>query len=310
MKTPLKTFGPNMLGQDYAIGDLHGALPAFENLLREINFDKTKDRMFSVGDLVDRGPNSLGCLELLREPWFHAVLSNHEQMMYQAFNGGRMGQYWTMNGGEWGWDSLLELKAMKRGEITEPKPEHQNLFDLVAMIDDLPFLITINNRNGRKFHILHAELPPSQSPHVTDEMLSDPETVEKLARSQSGDGDSFLWARSVWYSFYRRKMDKQKLVANVKYDGIQEAMNDDRSMIISGHTILKQPMTILGLTNIDTCAYGSCESPERRVEGAGLTCINLDTWQFYRATPDTFEAVEPITVNKVDLETDNESEGK
>lgn len=301
MKNPLKTLGPNMLGRDFAIADLHGSLPALQNLLREIHFDPTKDRMLSVGDLVDRGPDSLGCLRLMREPWFHCVLSNHEQMMLEAFIGGRMGAYWTMNGGDWGLDALRAWKAIKAKTNTDDlSPEQEEIFDLVNMIDDLPFLITVENRNGKKFHIIHAELPPSQSAHVTDEMLADSETVRKLAKTQSGDGDSFLWARSVWYGFYGRTMTKEKLLEDVKFEGLHEPMNEKRSMIISGHTILKQPTTILGLTNIDTCAYGSCD--DNGPSWAGLTCINLDTWEFYKATPTTFEIVEPVTVNKYDLE--------
>jgi len=301
-----------MFGRDFVIGDLHGAMPAFRNLLREIHFDPTKDRMFSVGDLVDRGPNSLECLELIREPWFFCTLSNHEQMMLEAFKGGRMGAYWIQNGGDWGYKALQTYKAMKR---TDPlldaslviSDEHQNIFDLVDLVDELPFLITVENRNGRKFHILHAELPPAQSYTVTDEMLADPDTVMKLAKSQGGDGDAFLWARSVWYGFYGRAMTKEKLLNDVKREGLHEPMNEDRSMIISGHTIMRHPMTILGLTNIDTCAYGSCDA--RPIDWAGLTCINLDTWEFYKATPSSFQVVEPITVNKYDLET-NDDEGK
>ena len=306
MKNALKTFGPNKLGRDFVIGDLHGGYPAFENLLAKLEFDPLKDRMFSVGDLVDRGPMSLKCLELMREYWFHCVLSNHEQMMLEAFTGGRMGAYWLMNGGDWGSQALRTWKNIERGDTAlEPTEAEQNIFDLVNMIDELPFMITVENRNGKKFHILHAELPPNHSYTVTDEMLTDEPTVRKLATSQSGDGDAFLWARSVWYGFYGKAMTKEKLLNDVKYHGLHEPMNKDRSMVISGHTILRQPMTILGLTNIDTCAYGSCvDAP---YDWAGLTCINLDTWEFYKATPTTFEVVQPITVNKYDLGTTEES---
>lgn len=41
--------------------------------------------MLSVGDLVDRGPDSIGCLKLLEAPWFHAVMGNHEQLLLNYF---------------------------------------------------------------------------------------------------------------------------------------------------------------------------------------------------------------------------------
>src|SRR3546814_7017992 len=71
----------NTVGRDFIVGDMHGCLDLFQAQLDRIGFDPTKDRIFSVGDLADRGPDSMGCLRLLREPWFHAVRGNHEDML-------------------------------------------------------------------------------------------------------------------------------------------------------------------------------------------------------------------------------------
>ena len=60
------------------VGDLHGHRALLELELDRLAFDPTRDRLFSVGDLIDRGPDSLGTLSLIEEPWFHAVLGNHE----------------------------------------------------------------------------------------------------------------------------------------------------------------------------------------------------------------------------------------
>src|SRR3546814_20948203 len=60
---------------------MHGCLDLFQAHLDRIGLDPTKDRIFSVGDLADRGPDSVGCLRLLREPWVHAVRGNHADKM-------------------------------------------------------------------------------------------------------------------------------------------------------------------------------------------------------------------------------------
>ena len=304
MKSALKVFGPNLHGRDFAIGDLHGSIDCFQNLLREIHFDQTKDRMFSASDLVDRGTNSLECLRLMREPWFHNVLANHEQMMIEAFHGGIMGQYWIQNGGRWGLEALQQYRAKKAGQPHVITDDMADLYDLVELADELPFLITINHKSGKKFHILHAELPPRLSGEVRDVDLEDEECVRELAMTQAGDGDAFLWARSLFQDFSRMPVDKERIVKRIKTmrggkDQFLKQFNDERSHIISGHSIVYHPLTLIGQTNIDTCAYGA----DDRAQGwEALTCIDLDTWTFYQATPTTFKVVEPITVNKADLD--------
>ncbi|WP_040262910.1 metallophosphoesterase [Pseudomonas massiliensis] len=80
-------FGPNPRGRDYAVGDIHGHFTRLEATLRRARFDPARDRLFSVGDLVDRGPESPRALEWLAQPWFHAVQGNHEVLTRQYVEG-------------------------------------------------------------------------------------------------------------------------------------------------------------------------------------------------------------------------------
>lgn len=79
------TLPVNTQGTDYVMGDLHGCYSLLQAALDTVNFDPARDRLFSVGDLVDRGPDSLKCLQLLKQPWFYAVLGNHERMLMDFF---------------------------------------------------------------------------------------------------------------------------------------------------------------------------------------------------------------------------------
>lgn len=90
----------NTLGRDFVAGDLHGHIELLMEALSYEGFDKSKDRLFSVGDLIDRGPESLRCLKLLDEPWFYAVRGNHEQMMIDWAMGESFPQ-WKSNFGMW-----------------------------------------------------------------------------------------------------------------------------------------------------------------------------------------------------------------
>jgi len=70
----------NPHGRDFVVGDVHGCFTELRQLLEQVVFDGSRDRLIAVGDLVDRGPESRQVLEWLAKPWFYAVRGNHEQM--------------------------------------------------------------------------------------------------------------------------------------------------------------------------------------------------------------------------------------
>jgi len=60
------------------IGDIHGCLAELQELMVACAVDWKADRVISVGDLVAKGPDSHGVLQMVRETGMRAVLGNHD----------------------------------------------------------------------------------------------------------------------------------------------------------------------------------------------------------------------------------------
>ena len=138
----------NAKGRDFLVGDLHGHRALLERELARRSFDTGVDRVFSVGDLTDRGPDSLATLELLAEPWFHAVLGNHELMLlnYLGFYKSRLHsrKAFAEGGGQW-------VKAALARQPTA-------LLAVAKRVSQLPLALHV--ADDCPFNVAHADLHP------------------------------------------------------------------------------------------------------------------------------------------------------
>lgn len=94
----------NIRGRDFFVGDIHGQYRLLQDALQGVAFRQSEDRLFCVGDLIDRGSASLDCLMLVFRPWFHAVRGNHEELARNALcdgEGSSAWALWMINGGGW-----------------------------------------------------------------------------------------------------------------------------------------------------------------------------------------------------------------
>lgn len=135
-----RKFSRNRHGRDFVVGDVHGCFDLLRTALANVNFNESTDRLFSVGDLVDRGPSSEEVLDWLDKPWFFAVRGNHEQMAIGVAAGRHDKVNYAINGGSW----FLDLK-----------PEKQQV--IAKMLDSLPLVMEVETPYG-SIGIIHAEI--------------------------------------------------------------------------------------------------------------------------------------------------------
>jgi len=271
---PLIRYLPaNDRGRDYVVGDLHGCRALLDRLLATVNFDPTVDRLFSVGDLVDRGPDSMGGLALLREPWFHAVRGNHEAMpldfTWGALNYGSplpMGarHEFTRNGGEWIYEQYDAANACLGAALLE----------LLDRVRRLPCLLVVG-AGQQRFHLVHADLYDASKP---DEVARDVD-LDALAQSWSGLdvtdrhpadfpylAQRWLWSRILMGGRMQRPMP-------VDLPGL--------SPTYCGHSIAATPRRALSHSCLDTGGFlAALQAPDSA--DYGLTLIDAGTGSVFR----------------------------
>lgn len=137
----IQRFERNTVGRDLIVGDVHGYFTKLQAALDAVGFDPVRDRLFSVGDLVDRGPECDQVLDWLAKPWFFPVLGNHEDMAIRWPNGNMDPGNYLANGGGW--------------NISNPECLQREISEALAA---LPLGIELETEAGL-VGIVHAECP-------------------------------------------------------------------------------------------------------------------------------------------------------
>ena len=260
----------NTRGRDFVIGDLHGCYERLMAFLAFVNFDPLVDRIISVGDLADRGPMSYECYLLLNEPWFFAVQGNHEQMIADFLLGGPYAPFCIQNGGRW----------VSKYAYTMNEEESKEVARTARLSRELPLLLTVPMTNGKQFHVIHAELDSNYT--LTDADLENQEVFDEIAFEQSMDGDFIIWGRRLFYPWYGAAITPEAIAEYKEYYNKTELgvmFGPELSHIYCGHSVVTQPLTIGGQTNLDTGAFYSY-NPERN-PWAGLTATEPLTGKFW-----------------------------
>ena len=121
----------------YIIGDIQGCYRSLKLLLERIQFNAQYDELWLVGDLVNRGPQSLEVLQLLMDmPNLQVVLGNHDLHLLGAFH---------------------DIRPLQPNDTLAPILEHH---EADAMLDWLRFKPLFYQDASRPWVMVHAGMYP------------------------------------------------------------------------------------------------------------------------------------------------------
>lgn len=148
-------YAANPAGRDLIVGDVHGCFSRLRKALHCIGFDERVDRLFCLGDLVDRGPESHESLDWLAQPWLRSILGNHERAALDFARGALDEDIYAVNGGEWNIDVPAQVRA-----------------DRASVFAGLPVAVELETAAGL-VGLVHADVPCSSWPVFAQQLRID-----------------------------------------------------------------------------------------------------------------------------------------
>lgn len=249
MAPPLfQSFAINANGRDFAVGDIHGCFEELELALDRLGFDRDVDRLFSVGDLIDRGHQSDRLAEFLDAPWFFAVRGNHDQMMLDAHVSERWRSDWLANGGVWSFAFTPTELALWRDRI-----------------DALPLALEVATEGGM-VGMVHANPMSATWTEVKDRLSA----LSALPRpfhiwDAEALATGMLWSRTLVND-----------MAIAHEENIPMAPFPQLRALVIGHTVVSRPLNVANIWAIDTGAcYGYPDSALTLLELKDLSLTQL-----------------------------------
>lgn len=161
---------PVMPPLTYVVGDIHGCLDLYTRLETQIMAEAagTPVLIISVGDLVDRGPDSAGVIKHLMEPPPQGaqrliLMGNHEQMMLEFFKAPRANIRWLDYGGRTTLTSY-GVDELQMGGFDLPEDQLAQKMQALVPAEHLAWMRSLPAaiRLGDRYFISHSGINPAK----------------------------------------------------------------------------------------------------------------------------------------------------
>lgn len=238
MKDLHQIFTQNLTGRDFIVGDIHGNNKKLKRALESVRFNDSKDRIFLLGDFIDRGKDNLLILDNLyhKKNW-NSILGNHENMILNRYElppikplynstvktRFEAAELHALNGGRW-FDNLRNDSAR---------------LNIYKLISKLPIAMTLETSNGN-LGLIHAEVPK----HYTSDWN---ELIELLNKGHKTFISEALWGRNAildGFNYVEGEYIEPGYAIERFISGIDGT--------IHGHTGVKEPVVVGNQLWMDT----------------------------------------------------------
>lgn len=255
----------------YVCSDVHGCLDRFEKLLENINFSN-KDKMYVLGDVIDRGEYGIELLKKCRDTeGIELLLGNHEFFMLEYLRKIKVcGDFYKENVKDINFKNSAWISPNNGGMKTlssfvKEKPEERD--SLLEYLLSLPVLKIIEV-NGDLFHLSHSGTMKKLCENVTGPMEVRQTDVNKY------EVDDIVWLSPYRSDLYiPPEAYPENMVSIFGHVPVQRIYNSIGEFAEGVPEKVYQVYKKGNLINIDGgCAYAS----NRNVETA-LSCIELET---------------------------------
>lgn len=222
----------------FAAGDVHGSFRLLDAELAKVGYDPQQDALVFVGDLVDRGPDSMEALEWIDRPDIRRARGNHEEIAEMVANREAQLRWALKCGARW----LIQEK------------DHAKQIEIARRLNDAPVAITLRTPGGRTVGITHADCPSEWDWVVR--VLSDPRDPQHSRMVQT-----CLWSRSV----IDHLIDDVQATRGYPKSKCEVTGVDH---VFHGHTIVRQAFAHGDRSWLDTGATSR----------GRMTVIDIDQW--------------------------------
>jgi len=189
---PPNEFDPRPKDGDLCVGDIHADLDGFKNLLKIANWNPDTQRVFLLGDILDRGHQAKECLDFVRSNGIISILGNHCDWHYRY--------------------SKHLIEHLKTGKKIPMKLDkvHKNTFEqfssneeyisyMSPIIDEFPLYLDFEDSQGKGF-LLHAGIDPFNT-------IEDQQPDKMMVRRYHPSSDHFIEDETPEYPYWQRSYE-------------------------------------------------------------------------------------------------------